>query len=437
MAKHFNGDRSGRDALIALRDHFQDLDDRMTKLRDESNYGVTAADDLCNRQHIINRVAVDAKTRTLGFGPFRSNCITDLESTGTAKLWNTIMQFQKSILPAGKRALKEAKLGWRSVWPHSNFTYEEDINQCRLAHAVSYRVNGTWSVLGSVTDSPPNIRKENFQRRYIEEYLMPGKEARARVGNLKINLPEIRNENVIVTDSTTSMSTWGGMPASSIFSEVAPLERNPGIAAALARGRRWFQQAEDSRAVSNIAIMVLPACLSLVPIAVFADVSTFVTILYIIGTDFMACLPLFIKGIELIELSGKTQTATKSWIYGMETDTDISIAETWAAQCRGRKSLLVLGAVFSSAAAVAMLTGVALELVAHRKLKRGKAGKLEADIVARRSGPQQMWAKEPVCEECPCNERSERTYSEYLANINRTLQPRAPHTSNPDRARLV
>lgn len=267
MAKHFNGDRSGRDALIALRDHFQDLDDRMTKLRDESNYGVTAADDLCNRQHIINRVAVDAKTRTLGFGPFRSNCITDLESTGTAKLWNTIMQFQKSILPAGKRALKEAKLGWRSVWPHSNFTYEEDINQCRLAHAVAYRVNGTWSVLGSVTDSPPNIRKENFQRRYIEEYLMPGKEARARVGNLKINLPEIRNENVIVTDSTTSMSTWGGMPASSIFSEVAPLERNPGIAAALARGRRWFQQAEDSRAVSNIAIMVLSACLSLVPIA--------------------------------------------------------------------------------------------------------------------------------------------------------------------------
>ncbi len=402
MARHFDGDATGKAALISLRNHFLSIEKRMALLRNQSDYGRTAADDLCNQQNAVIRVAVRAKTRTLGFGTFKSMCITELESDSNHKLYGTIETFQKSVLEAGTRVLKSSTANWKRVYTHSRFSYNGPINRCSLYHLVGFRIQGKWSVLGSVTQHPVNIRKEDRKRRYFEEFLQPGNTAGDRIRNLRMTLPLVENKNVIVNDSSTSISTWGGIPASSIFQETVPLDKNPGISAALVYGRRWKQQAEDSQTTSNIAIMVLSLSLALVPIALFADVSRTVAISYAIVTDIVSCMPLFIKGIELIQHSRISLRATRTWVYGMETNVDIAIAETWTARCQSHSSLFVTGATFISVAVLAMATGVTLEILTRKKLHRSKQALIVSTLASENAILKQLWAQEAPCENCAC-----------------------------------
>lgn len=154
--------------------------------------------------------------------------------------------------------------------------------------------------------------------------------------------------------------------------ELMPLLENPAVRSALGRTRDSEEQALDSTKGSNVAILVLSAMLTLVPVAAFADVSWLVTEAYAVFTELLACVPLGIKGVELILLSLRKQTAAVSWVYGMETDKDIGIVETWAAQCIPIKSTFITRLLFLFAALGAILVGAGLEIHMRNRLYRKK-----------------------------------------------------------------
>eukprot|EP00171_Calliarthron_tuberculosum_P014934 IDg14934t1 len=226
----------------------------VARATDTSDYARTARREVCNATNAVSLTAIDRA---------RASSARILSATASKRKAS-----QSRAIAKGK-----PKVSWKRTYQHAAFTYRGPFTTCKMRHVAAFRVRGKWG---------------GWQ----------GQQVRQPTLNVNATGGEGPRER-----ATTAMSTWGGMPAASIFLEVASLEENPAIRAALFSGERWRQQAIDSVTASNIAIMVLSLLLALVPIALFADVSAIVAFAYALVTDVGSCLPLAIKGIELIQLS--------------------------------------------------------------------------------------------------------------------------------------
>ncbi len=112
---------------------------------------------------------------------------------------------------------------------------------------------------------------------------------------------------------------------------------------------------ESSESASNMAILLLPVTLALVPLGLFQDVSLSIALAYTLATDIFSVLPVAIKGMEL--LSGdKLRYNVLSYVYGGPGKELFTVAETWAAVCKTdagfREKGIVLLAVAISAMAI-------------------------------------------------------------------------------------
>lgn len=97
MAIALNGDREGRDALFALLDHFEYLGKQVEHVTRTSKYAVTARREACKLTNAIGLTAIDVKTRTYGFGPFKSTCITEVSSGRRYKVWESISKMSETL----------------------------------------------------------------------------------------------------------------------------------------------------------------------------------------------------------------------------------------------------------------------------------------------------------------------------------------------------
>lgn len=206
------------------------------------------------------------------------------------------------------------------------------------------------------------------------------------------------------------MNTWGGIPATSLFTGLFGTGNNPAIQTALLQDSATLEQIEDATTVSGIAILVIPVLLTMVPIALFADIDTSATLVYTLVTDILTVMPLAVKGIELLQYSTQRHEASRNWIYASELLDEESPAaiEMWHARCGANSWIARIGAIFVASATVFMIAGIVLEFVAKwhvekrkeqvKKSKDPEGGLFKNSTHKRNS----LWKKRSECGECEC-----------------------------------
>lgn len=127
----------------------------------------------------------------------------------------------------------------------------------------------------------------------------------------------------------------------------------------------------DSDIASNLAILILPTFLALVPLSLFQDVGTGVTVVYVLFTDVISVLPIGIKGVELLELATHEHYSRSGYVYGSDQSPILAV-EMWVSLCRLRPFVRIRGIILLVIAGVATFAGIVLEFAVKAKVEKYK-----------------------------------------------------------------
>lgn len=407
MAQFFKANATARKSLQSMHEHMNRINAKLDKLKNQLQpYGFCSDDKVCNRRQLKAETAVRTKLFDLGL-PLTTNCITEvdlkLSDSEERKLWADKLSFIDASKLAGLNAVRVLKrTNWNNrAFPHAHFGYNDHIDSCELLHNVGFRINGVWSVMSSLSQFPMSSSRRDRDREYQVEYLTLSD--KGIVGNILITLPKSQTDSTPVNTTTTTYENWSGTPASSIFRASAPLSENPAIAAALQEKSEWREQVEDSRTVSNISIMVLSCLFTLIPLASFADVSLLALTIYTIATDIIACVPLAIKGCELL-LANRIHRKTVIWAYGdvLGSRNRSLVVESWSAECAVNEDVRILGVGLLVFALIMMILGLTFELLARNRLRRRKSNDNTERLLEHNLQNVRSWTSETPCQLCPC-----------------------------------
>ena len=165
-----------------------------------------------------------------------------------------------------------------------------------------------------------------------------------------------------------------------MFGKLEP-DRNPSILTSLDRLDKFIQQTNDALTPSNIAILVLPLFLNLVPVALISDVTTSFMLFYTVLTDILTVIPLGIKGVELISIgySAHRSVAVRISSSLVLPRSTAAAAELWASECYVSSNVRIWGVFFLVLSVVFMIVGIVVEFVAQAYMKR-KRGHLKNEF---------------------------------------------------------
>lgn len=262
-------------------------------------------------------------------------------------------------------------------WPRGSFAVHGwDIKRggqrCAVEAAGAFRVSSEWYIRAAVTNQAVDGFVADGQRVFVEEFVRQ---------NLKPALQLQREkwgEEGTLLNGTTMLTLTGGK--AEFGSVPMGVDENPAIKEALRLNEGAVDQAQDAITPSNIAILALPMAMSLIPVAFVADLNTCATLLYILLTDILSCLPFLIKGVELVHTGSARRGETVAYHIGTPA---LGLLEVWSASCHGDSSFRVLGLTFICVAVLAI--GLLFEIVAAhvmrnrrrrrrgRKLRRGES----------------------------------------------------------------
>ncbi len=410
MAAWFNRNRSSIKTLVALLDHFKAVENKLNRdLKNQLPFGISPDDTFCNRRSVKAEDAFRTKLRTLGLPPVRKHtCITEsnmnLEEELEDKLWSERWDFIRASKMAGRATIAQLGLtNWSDAYPHANFTYVDHIHRCEVLHNVGFRVKGEWGVMLSVTQHPISWLRGDRRREYQTEYLTVEDD---KVDNILVSLPSLDKSGTYVNDTTTTRENWSGTPAASIFQEVKPLGENPALSIVLRSKQEWREQVQDSRTPSNIAILILSCLLTLIPISLFTQASTFTLFLYTAITDIISCIPLAIKGIELMKVSSK-HSDTVIWAFGpvLPRETTL-VVESWSAKCTANNDVRLVGMGLLFIAITLMIVGIVIEVWMikrlNKRLRREKSLQTLQQIRRYNEHLKHSWFDETLCVVCDC-----------------------------------
>ncbi len=358
MSAVVNINGTARNATLELVRYFNKVGVEMKKEVAKYNYAYNGLRSICNYYDNFASKTITSYMRTRQLGEWQSDCITELRLGNVENLWNNIAKMQDTLESGGRPLVEQTGLGtlWnQGPFTHYAFRFSSALQTCEIRHVAALRVRGKWAVLGALTSHPIHSLRSRLSRYYLEEYLTND---HGSVGNLRLY---VNNSAQVRVNATTIQATWGGRPPLSLFSEMRRYEKNPAIAVAKSTGARFLALADDSTTLANVAITVLPCSLTLIPSALFFNLDTTIH-LYFLATDSIACLPLAIKGIEMVRLSGKTIAESSTLVYGLDSKLDLGVAEVWVAKCATKLKLFRFGAALLTVALVAMMVGIALEI---------------------------------------------------------------------------
>lgn len=314
---------------------------------------------------------------------------------------------------------KGSVLQWQHVFHRNraNYTTKSRTHQCILRSNIAYRINGTWSIGALVTNDRPEAHLGEKERLYLAEYLRLSSSGRIDFQPLLFDLnyePDITRKywgrrafvqnqtaEIARTPISTTVSEFGGQASLDFFID-RPRDQNIALVAALKESRELTRQTLDSSAASNTAILIFPIFMALVPVALFADVTDTVILGYMVVTDFLAVLPLAIKGVELLVSGLSAYFATRTMVYGDLQSANTVVAATYSCRCESGQNLTTYGAAFVSIAIVAMVVGVSLEFVVKGMVERNNR-EIEENWAAQE---EYIWERKPVCSECDCDKHS-------------------------------
>lgn len=186
-------------------------------------------------------------------------------------------------------------------------------------------------------------------------------------GPFNMTLPIRTNTPANLTymyNATTALVSESGTGLKGIYGYTFH-RNNPALQQALDDSNLVLQQAEDAMAASNIAIIMLPLFLNILPISFVSDIRTRKMLIYVISADFLNAAPLCFKGVELIYIGKRRAqsvvTRISSAIGGEVSET--AAAEIWAADCTTDNRVHATGVAFVVLAVVVALLGAVGEVV--------------------------------------------------------------------------
>lgn len=258
-----------------------------------------------------------------------------------------------------------------------NFVYNTRQAICHLHPAPLVRLSSHWTLGMHLENRPKEEQLPNFKRQSILEFSRVTNNTIAN--SLTMHLRQRTEEGqtpVIRHDATTLIQfRRGDANPSSWFP--TPIAENPAIVQSLDKAAHFFMQADDAITPSNLAILLLPLTLNLIPNAVIVDVPdlNFGLFVYIILTDLLTVIPLTIKGTELLRIQAfrfRSVVVRISSPLNVATLEQSAVGEIWAAECRARENVFRMGLILVILSAVFALLGVALEFIARSYVLRNR-----------------------------------------------------------------
>lgn len=359
-------------------DHFSRVDITIRQLLNSGK--VPGPDDPvrpCNhKNHVFGESAANGAL-SRGWPKPPHTCITDVMGTDLNQtnpspyteddLYNALYSTGK-ILDAHRRSIANSAIDnfTNPDFPW-NYELETPSQKCTLNPALAYRIGDTWVMGFQFTNEARTAQLPNFGRQTLNEfpYLLDGKLA----GPFPMCLP-VRPKNgtvqVIRNDSTTMLASFRGTRNPSFIARLF-IEDNPAVLRAIDQTDLFVQQAEDALTPSNIAILVLPLVLNLIPIALLANVDTLSMLLYTVMSDVLTVIPLGIKGLELVIIGLQRQRSVFVRMTGEVNGSrpEIVAAELHAAECRAHDDVLPAGIAFLVLSLIFLVGGVAAEFIAR------------------------------------------------------------------------
>lgn len=232
-----------------------------------------------------------------------------------------------------------------------------------------FRVKGEWFFLSEVTNAKSDEVLGPRERFFYRELITLDKNNNTKI--LEVKIPNCNGNNVTFPSGKAWVETWSDKVNASLFRD-GSLNDDTGLRMVLeAIDARENDIVMDIDIASNLAILLLPVTLALIPLSLFQDVGTLVTVLYVIATDVMSVLPVGIKGVELILLSTRKHFARAAYAYG-SADSPILIVEMWVSRCALKSMVQTRGIILLSVAISATVLGLILEFVIRHQVEKFK-----------------------------------------------------------------
>lgn len=256
-----------------------------------------------------------------------------------------------------------AARNWSLIEHIGAFEINSVAQRCLLRRQMAVRANNRWFALVEYTSKPLRGRGAYGVREVAAEHV--GVESGSgRFSSLRM---VINNE----TSKATTLSITNARPPAGGRLGQPELEANEAFADVSNRAGNDAEFVEENVVLSNVAILVLPLLMNLIPVSLFADINAAGMVVYCVFTDVLTAVPLAIKGVELISVSRRRYQSAAAYYAGNEGDV-IAMAEIYIASCRSARGLDATGVVFIVLALTSMVLGVGLELFAKYWITRRK-----------------------------------------------------------------
>lgn len=237
------------------------------------------------------------------------------------------------------------------------------LERCTLHKQAAFRINGKWFLEFTFTNLAASVR--NVTRDLLTEYIhVTDSSSAVRFRSMATYIRNRTTNNM--TTAATVLYRRRVYPGSSTFG--APSAgRNVALQAAMRMADDDVSTASDTTQLSNMAILVVPLTLNLVPVALIADVNAAGMLLYTLITDVITALPLAIKGAELLDIATREpRRAAASYLAGLpDASRYHGVAELFVAECTAGDSVRTTAVALLAASAFFMVFGIALEFIAR------------------------------------------------------------------------
>ena len=378
-----------------LLDHIRNVENAVYYVRqtEQANFAANshanAPFETCNVRDTLFGDAAFAKFGAWGWPFADTTCVTDhFTEVGTQHLNMTKMdgskytiedihvalsKYKNTVKDNAKRFAAAARLSVSRADAAANhemsfFSGEK----CVLQATGAVRFDETWYLRATFTIEILDQLTDGV-RKGIAEFptLINGKFSSPKKMCMRVN-----NETHARKEGTTHVGFLrrGGGRRPSMFGKLT-IDQNPSVKAALDKSDNFIQQANDALAPSNIAILVLPLFLNLVPIALLSTVTTSFMLFYTLLTDILTVVPLGVKGAELISIGSLTHRSVVVRISSsvMLPRSGAAAAELWSTECYAPSNVHRWGTFFLVLSLVFMIVGIMIEISAQAYMKRKRA----------------------------------------------------------------
>lgn len=289
---------------------------------------------------------------------------------------NNIIKYVEGLEKAKDKTVKNYGLDWNTTFVNDIMVRdaEEDfVRRCTAYRAMAFRVNGKWSIAGKLAKRPFDYYAPTKDKEILSEFILVDDNG---LKPQKLTIPQCNDCSVKTGLTEATASLWFGRQNDDwgYFWEKyhRDLRRHDAMKQILSDSNHDKELVEDSAAISNAAILILPVVLTLLPLGFFQEVSARFLMLYSLVTDVFSCLPIIIRGIELLVVGNtKYHTISSKW-YGLANKKDLVVSQVWTAKCTVSPDIRSRGNGFLIFGICAMLFGLGLEFLTFVLTKRAK-----------------------------------------------------------------